>query len=229
MRRHPASHGIGPVRRFLRDESGTTLVELALVIALFLLLFFAVLDFGRMGSDYVMAEKALQRAVRIAATRPAACAGVPQTNQPGTFLPGATPPRYGTLCRAAPGVVCDIPEEITCTGDLSNLTVAEIWWGSDRAPGGVPGIREILPTNAEPRHLVFRYTADPDLGFLGGPFVPIVTVELRDLEFRFTTPLGRLAGVAGAANAGTLGDNNIPFPTISVSLPGEDLAQGGDG
>ena len=81
------------------------MIELALVITLFLLLFFAVLDFGRMGSDYVMAEKALQRAVRIAATRPAACPGVPQTHQPGTFLPGTTPPRFGTLCRAAPGVV----------------------------------------------------------------------------------------------------------------------------
>ncbi|MGI1662328.1 TadE/TadG family type IV pilus assembly protein [Palleronia sp. KMU-117] len=216
-------------RRFARDESGTTLVELALVIALFLLLFFAVLDFGRMGSDYVMAEKALQRAVRVAATRPAACPGVPETHQPGAFLPGTTPPRYGTLCRAAPGVVCATPAEITCQGDLSNATVAEIWWGADRAPGGVPGIREVLPSNAEPRHLVFRYTTDPDLGFLGGPFVPIVTVELRDLDFRYTTPLGRLAGIAGVANAGTRGDNDIPFPTISVSLPGEDLAQGGDG
>ena len=215
--------------RFLRDEAGTTLIELTLVIVLFLVLFFVVLDFGRMGSDYVMAEKALQRAVRVAATRPAACPGVPQTNQPGAFLSGTTPPRYGTLCRAAPGVACDIPDEIICEGDLANQTVAEIWWGSDRAPGGVPGIREILPTNAEPRHLVFRYTPDPDLGFLGGPYVPIVTVELRDLEYRFTIPLGRLAGVAGVANAGTLGDNNIPFPTISVSLPGEDLALGGGG
>lgn len=215
--------------RFLRDEAGTTLIELTLVIVLFLLLFFAVLDFGRMGSDYVMAEKALQRAVRVAATRPAACPGVPQTHRPGSFLPGTQPPRFGTLCRSAPGVVCDIPDEITCEGDLTNQTVAEIWWGADRAPGGVPGIREILPSNAEPRHLVFRYTPDPDLGFLGGPYVPIVTVELRDLEFRYTTPFGRLAAVAGVANAGTLGDNNIPFPTISVSLPGEDLALGGDG
>jgi hypothetical protein len=215
--------------RFLREEAGTTLIELTLVIVLFLLLIFAVLDFGRMGSDYVMAEKALQRAVRVTATRPAACSGVPQTNQPGAFLPGTTPPRYGTLCRAAPGVACDIPDEVSCEGDLANQTVAEIWWGSDRAPGGVPGIREILPTNAEPRHLVFRYTPDSDLGFLGGPYVPIVTVELRDLEFRYTTPLGRLAGVAGVANAGTLGDNTIPFPTISVSLPGEDLALGGGG
>jgi hypothetical protein len=144
---------------------------------------------------------------------------------PGAIPAGTTPPRYGTLCRASPGVVCAVRQD-SCIGDLANPTVAEIWFGSDRTPGGAPGIREILPTNASPANLRFRYTSDPGIGFLGGPYAPIVTVEIENLDFRFVTPLGRLAALAGAAQASGLGDTSIPFPSMSISLPGEDLAQG---
>ena len=58
-----------------RDESGTTLVELAIVLPVFLLLFLGLIDFGRLGQEYVMAEKAMQLAARTAVVRPAACAG----------------------------------------------------------------------------------------------------------------------------------------------------------
>ena len=55
---------------------------------------FALVDFGRMGYSYVMAEKAAQIAVRTAAVRPGACAtALSEFHQPNA---GA---RFGTYCR----------------------------------------------------------------------------------------------------------------------------------
>ena len=53
---------ITSVRRQARDESGASLIEYTVVISLFLLVYFAVLDFGRLGFNWVMTEKAMQRA-----------------------------------------------------------------------------------------------------------------------------------------------------------------------
>ena len=53
-------------KRHARDESGASLIEYTIVVVLFLLLFFSVLDFGRLGFNWVMTEKAMQRAARIA-------------------------------------------------------------------------------------------------------------------------------------------------------------------
>ena len=85
-----------------------------------------------------------------------------------------------------------------------------------------------LANNATPANLRFRYSFDPNLGFLGGPYVPLVTVELQNLNFDFFSPLAGLASLAGATPSGNLGAA-IPFPPMSVSMPGEDLALGIDG
>jgi len=81
------------IRKFARDMGGTTLVELAIVLPIFLLIFFGLIDFGRMGAEYVMAEKAMQRAARIAAVRPPACAGVPTAISRGVVAPNTVPPQ----------------------------------------------------------------------------------------------------------------------------------------
>ncbi len=200
----------------VRDESGTTLVELAIVLPVFLLLFFGLIDFGRMGAEYVMADKATQLAARLAAVRPAACAGVPPFNVRGT-LTGTGLPRFGTNCTAVANL-CTNPGTITCTGNLANPTVAEIWTATSA----------LLPTTATPANLRFSYAYDPKLGFLGGPYVPVVTVEIQNLNFQFATPLSGLAALAGAGGAPTPGPT-LPFPPMSVSLPAEDLAQGTNG
>ena len=55
------------LRRCARDNNGATLVEFAVVLALFLLIFFGLIDFGRLAFNYVTAEKAMQVASRVAA------------------------------------------------------------------------------------------------------------------------------------------------------------------
>lgn len=214
-RLHIAARPVPVLRRFLCDEAGATLVELTFVVPVFLLLFLGMLDFGRLGYQYVLSQKAMEIAARIATVRNPACAGVPTRNQRGTVATGTVPPRYGTACSDGSSPCAD-PGTISCDGDISNATVAEIW--------GV--IVPLLPGDAEPSNLKFQYRFDSDLGFLGGPYVPVVTVELQNLNFQFSQPISALAKLAGGAG-GIPGA--FPFPPMSISLPGEDLALGNSG
>ena len=203
--------------RFNRDDSGATLVEFAVVLALFLLIFIGLIDFGRLAFNYVAAEKAMQVAARVAAVRPAACAGVAAVHQRATVPIGQTPPKYGTSCNAASNI-CVNPGTVSCAGSAGNATAQEVWTLVSGA----------LPVNATIANLRFSYSYDSNLGFLGGPYVPVVTVELRNLNFQFTSPLGALAVMAGGSVSSTLG-TTIPFPSMSASMPGEDLAMGNSG
>ncbi|MEO6300284.1 MAG: TadE/TadG family type IV pilus assembly protein, partial [Paracoccaceae bacterium] len=192
---------------------GSTLVEFAIAMPLFLLILFGLIDFGRMGFEYVMANKAVQMAARVAVARLPACNGVVTVNARGTVPVGSVPPYFGTNCRAG-ATVCAAPATVTCTGNLSNATVAEIW--------GV--VQKLMPVGAAPANLRFTYAYTPDLGFLGGPYVPMVTVQTTGLAFQFVTPLDALAAVAGST--GTTLPGTLPFPALSVTLPAEDLALG---
>lgn len=212
-------------RRFLADDRGTSLVELAIVIPLFLLILFGLIDFGRMSAEFTMADKAMQMAARIAAVRPAACPNVPDIHRRGTVPTGTIPPKFGTLCSAG-ATVCESRTDI-CTGDINHPTADEIWLA----------ISPLMPGYASRDQLRFRYQTDPNLGFLGGPYTPVVTVEISDianattgtprLNFQFVTPLGALATLAGAT--GTPLSSSVPFPAMSTSLPAEDLNLGDNG
>jgi hypothetical protein len=204
-------------RCFSANQSGATLIEFAVVLPLFLLIFFGLLDFGRLAFHYVTAEKAMQTAVRLAAVRPAACAGVPEIFTRGSTLPGVIPPKFGTNCSAGPSI-CFNPGTITCSGLSTNPTAAEIW----------PRVAPTLPNDATIANLLFTYSYDSNLGFLGGPYVPVVTVEIQRLNFDFISPLSALLGLAGGAAIPGLGAS-IPFPSMSSSMPAEDLASGNNG
>lgn len=220
-------------KRLGQDDAGTTLVELAFAIVLFLFIFFGILDFGRMAFNLVAAEKAMQQAARIAAVRPAVCPGVPLTHLRDPVLPNPDA-QFGDSCDFRANTCASFVTD--CRGDeavdaASLATVAEILAIVDTA----------LPSEANASHLRFEYRSDPALGFLGGPFTPVVTVEIDrrgadevagtadDLYFRFLGALGGLAQLAGSVGAGgisALEEVGIPFPAMSASLPGEDLALG---
>lgn len=229
----------GRVRSFLSDESGTTLVEFAFCVALFLLILFAVLDFGRLGYQWVSAEKGMQVAVRLAAVRPPVCNDVPlyhRADPLDTSGAGA-----GTLCRTGTGSICEKVTPKVCTLGDDNLgtegqaTATEIWGR----------IQNLVPEGTTADNILLTYRYDERLGFLGGPYVPVISAELiggideqgapKPLPFEFVTPLSALAATAGAANAS---DANyfpesfgtcsacIPFPAINATLPAEDMNQG---
>jgi Flp pilus assembly protein TadG len=197
-----------------RDDSGAVLVEFAIVVSLFFFLFYVLLDFGRLSYNNVLAQKGAQVAARIAVVRPPACAGVPDIHNRGT---SSTAPRFGTACSAEAGV-CEAVATISCSGTAGNATASEIWGR----------VNALMPANATINVLQFSYSFDPNLGFLGGPYTPMVTVELDLPDFQFISPLSAIASAAGATNTGNLG-SDFEFSSFSVSLPAEDLATGESG
>ena len=218
-------------RSLQRDDSGTTTVELALVLAVFLLIFLGLIDFGRLGYSSVMAEKAMQRAARIAAVRPPVCDAF-YTLSPVNLRVSGTTEELGTPCRNG---VCVSPAEVSCTLADATTTAGiatrdEIW----------SSIRALRPHSATMADVRLIYAPDPngDLGFLGGPYIPLVTAELvtddpdttpvEGPTFTFVSPLGGLVALAGGQAAGGF-SARIPYPPMSISLPGEDLNIGDSG
>lgn len=205
------------LRRFARDEDGTTLIEFGLVFVLFLLILFGMIDFGRMAFHYVTAERGMYVGARVAAVRPAACPGVPDFHVRGPVSPSTPPPRFGTMCSAGPNV-CLNPGTFSCAGNAANPTAVEVW----------NIVEGTLPNDATIANLRFVYEFDSNLGFLGGPYVPNVTVELQNLTFQFVYPLASFVALAGGAAPAGLGAT-VTFPSMSVSMPGEDINSGTNG
>lgn len=202
------------LRRFRRDDSGAVLVEYAIVMIIFLTLLFGLIDFGRLSFSYVMAQKATERAVREAVVRTPICGGLPELNERGDTGGTADTYGFGASCNAASGL-CAPVAEVSCTAAVGTADAIAIW--DEVAP--------LLPTNATQANLLFRYAQDPDLGFLGGPYTPVVTAELQNLDFEFVTPLGALFALTGAQTNDTPGQD-FAFPSMSASLPAEILQTG---
>jgi len=203
------------LRRFQRNTSGTTLVELAIVMPLLLLLIFGVLEFGRLFWITGVTQKATAIAVRLAAVRPPVCPNVPDVISAVSVSAGGTAPRFGTVCRTG-GVCADLGEQV-CALNLGTATGQEIWGR----------VAALMPPGSTAANIRLRYSFDERIGFVGGPYSPVVTVELINLEFQFISPLGQLAALAAsdATIAASL-PNSISLPSMSASLPGEDLASG---
>lgn len=203
---------ISVLSRFRRAEDGAAVVELGFVVPLFLLLSFGFIDFARLGFTYVMTGKAMDRAVRMAVVTTPPCPDVPERNVRGTANPDGI--RFGTSCSAQAGICAQVP--ITeCFLDNAHPTSDAIW--AEIAP--------LMPSNANAGHVLLSYEFTSDLGFLGGPYTPIVTAQIRELDFQFITPLGALAALAGAVNSQSIG-NGFLFPSMSASLPAEALFDG---
>lgn len=215
MTRIRQSGALRHVRAFCADECGASLVEFALVITLFLFFLLAIIDFGRIGHAWVGANKATQLAARLAAVRPPACPGVPLMNVRGN---AAAPPAFGALCRARSGICATpVPAVTSCQGIASNETALEIF----------TAVRPLIPAGTTIGQMRYSYAFDPNLGFLGGPYVPMVTVEFTGVNFTFISQLGAFV-TALTGQRSTLG-TQLRLPGMSVSLPGEDLALGTNG
>ena len=198
---------------FVRDESGAAMVEFAIVGTVFFLMMFQLIDFGIFASNSLMAEKSTEIAARIATVRPPACSGVPDRYVRGTASPA---PRFGTSCGAVLNA-CAMPATVTCAGSASNATAQEIW----------TRIAPTMPSGTEIDDLTFYYVADANLGYLGGPYVPQVTVELTLPDFQFLVATANLANalIGGGGSAMSAPEYRV----FSITLPAEDLAAGTNG
>lgn len=196
---------------FVRNEDGAVLVEFAVVAGLFMFLLFGLIDFARLGFSNVMAEKATEAAVRMAVVRPPACTNLTKVIKRGTLGLLALDLPNGTRCSARSGL-CSAPQTVRCAGNLGQPTVAAIW----------AQVQPLLPGTATPANLQFSYSYDSSLNRVGATYVPVVTVDIVNLNYAFISPLGALAAFAGDPQPGDLGQGFV-FPSMSASLVAEDL------
>lgn len=241
--------------RFARREEGATLIEFGIAVPLLLLFMFGILDFGRLYWNESMAQKATAMAARIAAVRPPACLEVVQA---GIDRIDTSTVAYGAFCRTSGA--CKSPAPVACTlspltvsagngasaqlqayAAAASLTRAEMW----------SAIETVVPPTVRPEDIVVTYRSDPYgsgmIGFVGGPYTPIVTVEIwddtlrandsmatlldqnatRGWNFKFVSPLGQLGALAaGQAYAGPNDSWSIVSPSMSASMTAEDMNHG---
>ncbi|WP_420585313.1 TadE/TadG family type IV pilus assembly protein [Ruegeria sp.] len=196
---------------FWRKEKGAALVELGMVIPLFLVLIFALLEYGRLYFSVTMSQKAMHIASRLATVGPSQCGALPTTHTLAAGAPTGT--RFGTLCRGSN--ICAVPAlPAPCQLNTSTAYGGRIW----------NEINALLPFGTTPANVQFTYTHDTRLGFLGGPYTPVVTAELVNADFNFVLPIGPLAALAAGSTATS--PTTISIPAMSTSVPAEDLAVG---
>ena len=198
------------LRVLIRDERGGPLAEFALVIGLLFVVAILVFEMSRFFMRAAMAEYATHLAVRVAAVRPPVCPGVPDFNERAS---GSTA-RFGAMCSGTSA--CAAVATQTCAGTAGNAVVDEIF--------GI--IQPLLPTDATPANLQFQYEST-NLGFLGGPYVPMTSVSLQNLQHEFILPLGQLFAPWGGGGAG--GSGAVPLGPLTAAMPGEDLNVGTGG
>ena len=196
-------------RVFLRDERGGQLAVFALVIGLLFVVGILIFETTRFSMRGAMAEYATQLAVRIAAVRPPICPGVPDINERAA----GSAARFGTMCSHA-SAPCAVPATQTCPGVAGNPVVDEIF----------ATIQPLLPVGATPANLQFRYEPT-GLGFLGGPYIPMTSVSLQNLQHQFILPLGQLFAPWGGAG----GNGAVALGPLTATMPGEDLNVGTGG
>jgi hypothetical protein len=198
-----------PIKLLWRDERGGPLAEFALVIGLLFVFAVFAFEITRFFMQAGMSEYASHLAVRGAAVRPAVCPGVPDVNERAV---GSTAP-FGTMC-TAPSAPCVVAPTQTCLGVAGNPVVDEIF----------AIVQPLLPAGATPANLQFQYE-DSGLGFLGGPYIPMTSVSLQNLQHQFILPIGQLFAPWGGAG----GTGVVPLGPMTATMPGEDLNTGTGG
>lgn len=163
-----------PLSSLLRDRRASSAAEFALILPLLLIFFFGIIDVGRLMFTWNRAEKATQMGVRHAIVTDM----VPATLASQNFaisngIPGGDPVPTSQF----DNTTCD---QTTCTNG----------WGYDAAAftALVNRMRRAMPqitaANVEVtyQNVGLGYAGDPN----GPDVAPLVTVRLKDMEFRPT-------------------------------------------
>lgn len=198
-----------PYQLFKRED-GAAAVELAIVAVFFFVIFFAILDFGRLWYTYNVAEKATQVGARFAVVSEpvyptlqdfdAISSGVAVGNGerlPALALGEVTCTNATCTCTETAGGNCSaLPSEATDATAFNDIVF--------RMQMMMP---QIQPENVT---VTYRHVG---LGFSGNPFgpdySPTVTVRLTGMQFDFVTPT-------------LIGLSSINLPAYATTLTGED-------
>lgn len=200
-------------RTFGSDQSGATMVEMAIAMPLLLTLLLGFVDFGYAFYQWNAANKAVQMGARLAQISTPVASGLSaeaKTPSDLTLVGSAVSAgTYHYICTATTaGVVSCTCGSGTCQDLTANQASFDaIYNGS----GSRAGMHDLLPM-LEKSEVRIEYTAS-GLGYWtrpGGP-VPTITVSIVNHPFQFFF-LG-----------GLLGFGNITMPSMLSTVTGEDM------
>ena len=200
-------------KRFIRSTSGTSAVEFALVLPLFLVLLLGTIDAGRFLWQYNEAEKATQVGARVAIVTDVLAPGLTDENYAGQTVNGVTIASGGRIPAGALGtVMCNSAtctcEAAPCPADLGTFdsTIFDTLLARMQAIDPV-----IQAENVEVRYSGSGLgTADSVSAGTGSPEIsPLVTVTLKDMTF---TPITSMLFAS------------ISMPNLHTTLTAEDAS-----
>jgi Flp pilus assembly protein TadG len=210
-------------RALLFDVAGGALLEFTLCAALLLFVLFASIEGGLVMSSWNQSAKAAQVAARQLVVRPPLAAGVPDARGKNPNRDSTTI-RFGELCGGdSADDACGTVATQSCTIAIADgTTTCADTAGAETLLERMRRFSPIALRAGRAGTITVTYT-DTGLGFVGGPYVPALTVRITGLRYEFVAMAG-LSGLLGGE-----GDTGVDLPAITASLVGEDLAAGADG
>jgi len=206
---------------FLRDQQGSVLVEVTIILSITLVLVLGAIDFLLLFYQWNAAAKAVQIGARLAAVSDPVASGLNSLSQAvvsASVPPGAAMPNFVVTCDGRT-TTC------TCNGNAcrgmkgyDGAAMNNIVFGrgssscSDAKSAEGVGMCDIFP-RITPANVKIVY-AQTGLGYAGRPGgpVPTITVSLQNLPFQFFFLRG------------LMGFHDFQIPASTVSLTAEDLS-----
>ena len=207
---------------FLRDQHGSVMVEVTIMLSITLVLVFGAIDFLLLFYQWNAAAKAVQIGARLAAVSDPVASGLNRVSQAvvsASVPPGASMPSFVVSCDGR-NETCTCNGANACRGmggyDGSAMNTIVFGRGSsscsDAKSADEVGMCDIFP-RITPANVKIVY-AQTGLGYAGRPGgpMPTITVSLQNLPFQFFFLRG------------LMGFHDLQIPASTVSLTAEDLS-----
>src|SRR5215467_767054 len=205
---------------FLRDQQGSVLVEVTIMLSITLVLVLGAIDFLLLFYQWNAAAKAVQIGARLAAVSDPVASGLNNLSQAvvsASVPPGAAMPNFVVTCDGRTAT-CTCNGVNACRGGYDRAAMNTIVFGrgssscSDAKSADVVGMCDIFP-RITPANVKIVY-AQTGLGYAGRPGgpLPTITVSLQNLPFQFSFLRG------------LMGFHDFQIPASTVSLTAEDLS-----
>jgi Flp pilus assembly pilin Flp len=205
---------------FLRDQQGSVMVEVTIMLSIALVLVLGAIDFLLLFYQWNAAAKAVQTGARLAAVSDPVASGLNNLSQAvmsASVPPGAAMPNFVVTCDGRTAT-CTCNGVNACRGGYDRAAMNTIVFGrgssscSDAKSADVVGMCDIFP-RITPANVKIVY-AQTGLGYAGRPGgpMPTITVSLQNLPFQFFFLRG------------LMGFHDFQIPASTVSLTAEDLS-----
>lgn len=208
------------LQKIIRDDRGASMVEFSIIVSLFFVVLFGLIEFSLALYQWNSATKAVQLGARLAAV------SSPVWNQlsdmslvGGTETLGDPVPAYTVECVGSTSAcTCIAGARCSGTNTYNNAAMNVLVYGRDAnvacgnvGAGGFLGMCDVY-NPITPANVKVTYE-NSGLGFLGHPAgtVPTITVEVTGMSYQFIF-LG-----------GLMGFGITSMPDFKVTMTGEDL------